>query len=78
MFSMNYAALPKFDTLLEINKIDANLNMTFACLCIIFPCAIEETISSLLLFDTVSTTFVPGKISSEKIEVRAYSQTWGF
>jgi hypothetical protein len=26
----------------------------------------EESISSLLLFDIVSTTFIPGKTSSEK------------
>jgi hypothetical protein len=35
--------------------------------------------SSLLLFDTVSTTFIPGKISSEKgVEVKSIAELRAF
>jgi hypothetical protein len=38
---------------------------------------IDESKSSLLLFDIVSTTFIPGKILSEKgVEVKVHCQIY--
>ena len=57
--------MPNFDTVLLNKQTDANQNMTFDYLTK-NSTVIDESKSSLLLFDIVSTTFIPGKISSEK------------
>jgi hypothetical protein len=57
--------MPNFDTVLLNNTTDANQNMTFEYFNT-NSTVMDESQSSLLVFDIVSTTFIPGKITSEK------------
>ncbi len=63
---------------LQHKKTDANNNMIFAYLYTIF--LNEESISSHLLFDTMSTTFIPGKRRYRRkkgVKVMVHCQTYG-
>jgi hypothetical protein len=68
--------MPNLDTVL-LKKTDANQKMTFEFFTT-NSTVLDESKSSLLLFDIVSTTFVPGKISLELSKLRSIAELRAF
>ncbi len=67
--------MPNFDIVLLNKQTDANQKMTYVFFTTKFH-MLDESKSSLLLFDIVSTTLISGKISSEKgVEVKVHCRT---